>query len=411
MALPSPSLSSQIADELAVIAENGLGRPLWASRTEDDVPYLAALARKGASSSLPLEFQIAAVILPAVRQLREPSKRVALEKLLWIDELDALPEDVGAHSAQRKLLTGDTGRNAQAAAALNYTTSYFERRKRKPLLEDLAATILALHPVELSDQQALAVGQENSADSEKMDGATGFFVFLARRAVNLHFHALVALFVAHFDQVLEGSRKHYTAPRSFVWEDTEELAFEAFVGFAVYLPPSLDFASSDNPFVNADKLFSVQVADNLRKLSKEVIDAGPPMGFDEWDMMRALYEGHLGTLKDARRNGHIPFYEEGWRPWYRANLLQIDSLRYWPPRPVDIKGVRSLGVAFMARRAEEIEAIFLRYMGTSVVSPSEARRVVQKVIGAYYRMDDWRPLINGRSLVQHIDAFIDMPLG
>ncbi|MGE5281080.1 MAG: hypothetical protein ACM3N0_01930 [Chloroflexota bacterium] len=397
--LPS---ASQLAGDLAEVAKNGLGRPLYGKMTAADIPYLTAVADELATDvTLSIERQIVDVVLPAVRQLYGPNQDAAC-RLLWIENLNS-PAELVAQKGKRVPFRGEGGRHELAAFALGVSVSDFEKRKRHLLLETVASQILLLLQKHRTERNHLPGIDEHRRTFED-DPPLPLIQAIAWKVVELHYSILVALFVDDLSRTLPredsfGRENHY--PNAYVvWETCSERIFRFYVEWLATYRMARD----------TDELSALSEA-GLKKLmvlyEASTACVPTPIGEIDTKTLAELFE----DATDHLRLDDSPLYTDVWIPWYRHEIMFPDpennrAIEDEAGRPVP-KESRPHNLHIIA--ATSADTFRLASAETELIVPFDtmARNLAYKQIASCYLFDEWTPLYGGASLRDRAASFID----
>lgn len=400
--LPS---ASQLAYDLGGVARNGLGRPLYGKMTAADIPFLAAVAEElVVDATLPVERQIIDVVLPAVRRLYGQNQ-AAVCSLLWIDDVNS-PAELVAQEGKRIPLRGEGGRHELAAFALGVSVSDFEKRKRRALLEQVAAQVLLLletHRTEIDTPQGISEASRSFFDGE--EAPFPYLQSLAWKAIELHYNALVALFVHDFSDGLpreDNFGRENLYPNAYVvWDTCSERIFRNYIECVATYRWYLNAPDEADALSDSGR-------EKLKALYERCFTRGPAR-------IHELDEESLGGLfsiaMDYTSFERSPLYAEDWRCWYADELEYPDPEGHRFLREPDNEKSQPHNLEIIAAASARMYETVSAGIDVMVPFKTMARNLAYKHIASCYIFDEWTPLPPKANLTltlrEHVALFID----
>jgi hypothetical protein len=428
-AMTTDPTKDQLADELAKVAFEGVGRPLKRGLTESDIDGLAAIARELAPDpTLPLHRLIAQAVIPAVKRLYPSSQQLAAAAVLWIE----LDRELGADDPVLRVRVRKeiSKRNEEAAALLGRKLSYFEKRIRKHLLEHVGEQLLTLLEIGRSDSPssggAWSQPFSDGTTANKLDlTARGQLVAVAESSADLYCAGLVPAFVQEFLSRFDPANRRRYVGRD-AWDGFGGYLFDAYAGFYVdsAILAGLSSDSDSDLAQHADEASLVHLRgllqlaesydpfDNSTESNHDPVvlrEYGPPQ---DWPSLhyRLLYWYHtMRRLSGGRARFRLinEMYENVWMPWYRKQL----SLDPWPWWSVSQDKSQSDQLAQMTALSDIGYDAFvtisnqIKFPDAHPLAVSRAR--ASKMIAYYCDINDSAPILAGRSLQQRITYFFE----
>ena len=396
----------QLADDLTKVARNGIGRALPRKQGSKAIPYLWAAAIELAEDQAEdLPALIAKVVVPAVRRVEPTGDQEAVAEILWID-LEAAD---GYRHGDVPPLGGLDNRYDRAATKLGSTELDVKNNLRRGLLIEVGRLImgrLEKHRAETDTPQKISEPSYAFKDKPSFPRVQA----LAWMAIELHYSALVALFIDHFAHILPredsfGRENHY--PSAYVvWETCCQRLFRCYVMWITTAHHILQYAQDTN--VGDELKVLTESSQGKLKVLYETCTGGGPAGIRELD------SGSLGELfsdaMDYVRFDNSPLYTEVWLPWYEGEIeypdpenhraleekVGIEVPEKAQSHNLDIVAAKSLKM-FQIVSAEIAEVLPFDTMG---------RDLAYKNITSSYIFDEWAPIYGGKPLREHAIFFI-----
>ena len=393
----------QLANDLTKVARNGVGRSLPRKQGGKSIPYLWDAAVELADDQAEdLPALIANIVVPAVRRVEPIGDREAIAEILWID----LDTDDGYRQGDVPPLGGFQNRYDLAATKLGSTELDVQNNLRRGLLEEVGRLIVA----QLEKQRAEAAApQKISEPGRAFEDEPPFPVFqgFAWKAIELHYSALVALFIDDFAHRLPwedsfGRQNHY--PTAYVvWELCAQRLFCCYVEL-IWVYYMLQHAEDTETLSTLPE----STRDKLILLYEACTSCGPS-GIHELDA-EALGELQLDVSSHMRLDD--PLYTDVWLSWYKGEIdyhnRDPEGRRALEERlGVDVPENQPHNLSIIAAKSAKIFSIVAAEIGLMLPFDEMARDIAYKNIASCYIFDEWTPIYGGKSLREHIVGFID----
>jgi hypothetical protein len=394
---------AQLVGDLTKVARNGIGRSLPRQQGSKAIPYLWKAAIELAEDRAEgLPALIAKIVVPAVRCVTPKGDQEAVAEILWID--------LGAADGYRPgvvpPLGGFGNRYDRAATKLGSTELDVKNNLRRGLLERVAELIVARlknHRTETGAPQKIGEPDPAFEDEPPLPLLQAF----AWKAIELHYSALVALFIDHFSHILPREdnfgRENLYPSAYVVWETCSERLFRCYIEWVT----TYHMLQSTEGIGELDTL-SESVREKIELLYEASTSCGPA-AIHELDI-KAL-GGLFSAAIDYMRLDRSSLYTEAWLPWYAGEIeypdpenqrviyeqAGIDVPERPQPHNLNVIAAKS---AKMFRIAHDEITLMLPFdtMGLNLA---------YKNIAACYIFDEWTPIYGDKSLREHAVVFIN----
>jgi hypothetical protein len=395
----------QFADDLTKVARNGIGRALPRKQGGKAIPYLWAAALELAGDQAEdLPALIAKVVVPAVRLVGPRGDQEAVAEILWID-LEAAD---GYRHGDVPPLEGLDNRYDRAATKLGSTELDVANNLRRGLLKEVGRLIvgrLEKHRAEADTPQKISEPGYAFEDEPPFPLVQA----LAWKAIELHYSALVALFIYHFAHILPredsfGRENHYPSAYTVWWACCERL-FRCYVEWiATY--HMMQYTQTANADSELDMLAEPSRG-KLKVLYETCVSYGPAS-------IRELDFESLGELFSDAMNyvkfDNSPLYTEVWLPWYRGEIEYPDPENH---RAVEEKAgievpekAQPHNLNIVAAKSFEMFGVVSAEIALVLPFDPMGRDLAYKNIASSYIFDEWTPIYGGKSLRDHAVIFI-----
>ncbi len=231
--------------------------------------------------------------------------------------------------------------------------------------------------------------ETNTADRDPVDSALWA---LAANASQLHYAGLASFFVSKFSSKLAANRVHYLGWHRYASaESTFEFYWLLYIGWyrplTLYEP--LDPLSRESIAIKR----SIDTHQTLAFLLQTIVEQSP-FNYSH-DLLLHQHGGGIGGIAMSESGEIRDLYATVWLPWFSKSINHRDSTA---PSALEIITAKSGAIALIIGN----QVGFGDYPALST-----ARTMAHHSIAHHFNFDEWTPIVDGKSLRQHADAYFD----